>query len=433
MDKSIEAALLVLLISLFSCATTPEIQSGNGRRIIDMGSYSVEVPPGEGWKFELAKEKGMVTFLKTIVAQESGVSILVFQNKINPDIWHLSEEQVADDFRNSEEKIMIEEGVKKGVYTLEDVKKELITIGEKKVYSMSYRKGMRIANKSYREVAILYLYFPDNFKETHAFYCFLFSNLHTDQSGENFELQAVFSVINSLKITSRIPSKRSLNNELFKAAAEGNIPRVKDLLDKGADPNSGDNTGTVLMLAALKGYSEIAKTLIDKGAIVNATAKDGLTALMRASTSKNVETVNVLLAAGADVNAKTNEGFTALMFASGYGPGDVVEKLLAKGGNINAKNNAGNTALDFALELRQFDITKILIAAGVDVNSKGNRGRTCLMGEAYRGNADMVKLLLKAGANVNEKDNDGLTALRWAEKGGHKEIIQLLREAEAKQ
>lgn len=431
-DKSIEALLLILLISLFSCATTPEIQSGSGRRIIDMGSYSVEVPPGEGWKFELAREKGMVKFLKKIATEERGVSIQVFQNKISPDIWHLSEEQVANDFRNGEEKAMIEEGVKKSVYTLEDVNKEISTIGEKKVYSMSYKKRMRIGNKPYREVAVLYLYFPDNFKETHAFYCFLFADLHTDIGADKIDLQPVFAVINSLKITSQISNKPNLNNELFKAVAEGNIVKVKGLLEKGADANSGDNTGTVLMLAALKGYREIAKLLIEKGASVNATGKDGLTPLMRACASKHVDTVSVLLEAGANVNAKAKGGTTSLMFAAWYGPKETVEKLLAKGADINAKTDTSNTALDFALEQRQFGIAKTLIAAGVDVNSKGNRGRTCLMGEAYRGNADMVKLLLRAGANVNEKDSDGLTALKWAEKGGHKRIIQMLKEAGAK-
>ena len=49
--------------------------------------------------------------------------IRVFKNEIAPEGWHMGEEETADDFRNHEENIIIEEGVKEGEYTLEDVKK----------------------------------------------------------------------------------------------------------------------------------------------------------------------------------------------------------------------------------------------------------------------------------------------------------------------
>jgi ankyrin repeat protein len=49
---------------------------------------------------------------------------------------------------------------------------------------------------------------------------------------------------------------------------------------------------------------------------------------------------------GVDVNASDRDGSTALMLASLHGSGlDVVNSLLDHGADVNAKNKFGNTAL----------------------------------------------------------------------------------------
>ena len=163
---------MISLLCLVSCATTQPIPQ-RGERVIDMGNYFVESPVGEGWQIQIDKSKGIVSFTKikqSIISKMAGVIdgstlIRVFRNEIAPQGWHMSEEETADDFRNLEEKIMIEEGVKKGEYNLEDVKKGITTINGKKLYFLSYKTtagtffgGISPKGPLRAAEAVLYLY-----------------------------------------------------------------------------------------------------------------------------------------------------------------------------------------------------------------------------------------------------------------------------------
>ncbi|MEM2677506.1 MAG: ankyrin repeat domain-containing protein, partial [Thermofilaceae archaeon] len=60
-------------------------------------------------------------------------------------------------------------------------------------------------------------------------------------------------------------------SELHKAAEEGDLQRVKKLVENGANVNAKDEYGsTPLYLAVLNGHLELARFLVEKGANVNA-------------------------------------------------------------------------------------------------------------------------------------------------------------------
>jgi hypothetical protein len=143
---------------------------------------------------------------------------------------------------------------------------------------------------------------------------------------------------------------------LFEAAGDGELERVKTLIAAGADVNAKEsNFGkTALMIASDEGHVEVVKALLAARADVNAkdsNRRGGYTALMIASINGKVEVVRLLLAAGADVNAKDNFGSTALMAASTDGQVEVVKALLAVGADVNAKDDRGYTALKDALNM----------------------------------------------------------------------------------
>jgi ankyrin repeat protein len=182
---------------------------------------------------------------------------------------------------------------------------------------------------------------------------------------------------------------------LMYASRDGNVELTRTLLAAKADVNTMDKYGIWALLRALAGgHTEVVKLLRETGSKgfgeedlykaasegnlarvksliaakvnVNAKNKDGLTALMWASNEAygHVEVVRALLAAKADVNAKNNDGETALMWASANGNIEVVRALLAAKADVNAKNNDGETALTWASANGKMEVVKLLKRAG---------------------------------------------------------------------
>jgi ankyrin repeat protein len=100
------------------------------------------------------------------------------------------------------------------------------------------------------------------------------------------------------------------------------------------------------------------------------TTDDELNAdLIKASFSGNLPEVKRLLDKGANVNASRENGMTALIGASMEGQQEIVELLLAKGAEVDAKvyffgRNAGATAYDLASQKDHQEIVKLLVRAG---------------------------------------------------------------------
>jgi quinoprotein dehydrogenase-associated probable ABC transporter substrate-binding protein len=101
------------------------------------------------------------------------------------------------------------------------------------------------------------------------------------------------------------------------AAQNAKIKSATALLAAGADVNAPVAKGgyTPLMLVAIAGSSELAGSLIEHGAKVNATNPGGVTALMIAAAGNRSTVIAVLLKSGADVNARSEDGRTALSIA----------------------------------------------------------------------------------------------------------------------
>lgn len=92
-----------------------------------------------------------------------------------------------------------------------------------------------------------------------------------------------------------------LDSKLIHAVKAENKDSVQQLLDLGANPNIEDRGMTPLMLASESGNIEIVKLLLDAGAQANYEARDGRTALLYAVWDDYHEIEELLLAEGADV------------------------------------------------------------------------------------------------------------------------------------
>ena len=102
---------------------------------------------------------------------------------------------------------------------------------------------------------------------------------------------------------------------------------------------------TALMMAALKGHTDWARRLLERGAKLE---KTGWTPLHYAATGPEAALVAMLLDKGASINARSPNGSTPLMMAARYGSEDSARLLLARGADTGLRNERNLSAADFA-------------------------------------------------------------------------------------
>ena len=142
--------------------------------------------------------------------------------------------------------------------------------------------------------------------------------------------------------------------------------------------------------------------------------RDDLNDLAFAASHGRTDVVKSLLEKGADVNAGSDmDGTTALGAAIANGHAGVVRVLAEYGADVNGRDEAGQTYLIFAVVLSQPEIVKVLLEAGANVNMGDKSGVVPLMWAVAGGHTDIVRLLLEAGADTYTVDNSGNTALNY--------------------
>lgn len=114
-----------------------------------------------------------------------------------------------------------------------------------------------------------------------------------------------------------------------------------------------------LMLASLKGLTEICQQLIEKGADVN---KPGWAPLHYAATHGHLAVMTLLLENHAYIDAASPNGSTPLMMAAHYGTPSAVKLLLEAGADPLLRNEQGLSAIDFAQRANRADSAEIIAA-----------------------------------------------------------------------
>lgn len=143
------------------------------------------------------------------------------------------------------------------------------------------------------------------------------------------------------------------NNSLFQAAAAGDLSRLQQLLaDQPQTANTFSDDGfTPLHLACAANHPEAVRLLIEKGADINAPARNEHQErpLHRAVASGNPDLVLLLLEKGADINAPQSEGLTPLHEAARQGNEAIIKLLLEHMADINAMTREGKTPMEMAI------------------------------------------------------------------------------------
>lgn len=137
---------------------------------------------------------------------------------------------------------------------------------------------------------------------------------------------------------------------------------VKDLLDKGVDPNMIDGEGhSFLWHAVYHGNRDAAKLLVEKGATVDAPDGGEGTLLHHAAHNGSVEICQMLLDKNpALLTKKNSSGNTALHVAAERGHEDAIRFLVSQGLSPTEKNYNNRTPLYIAQQHRQEETAALL-------------------------------------------------------------------------
>ena len=231
------------------------------------------------------------------------------------------------------------------------------------------------------------------------------------------------------------PSLFAATEEALRAAAEAADPvALEAALKKKPNVNAPlDEYGQTALFLVIgqesKGDDRLlkcTKLLISAGADVNQRAfSDQNTPLLSLispysdRTEEHRAIIEVLAAAGADLNASSKDGSTAMSRAIQRVDLDTMKKLIALGAEMNPVLPEGRNYVHLAarLDMDKRGVDKaleILINAGVDFDTPDERGRTPLHYIAESGNEAALKQILKYKPRIDRKDNEGKTPVDLA-------------------
>ena len=285
--------------------------------------------------------------------------------------------------------------------------------------------------------------------------------------GQRFYYAALFGlegVLRSLRSAENVDINDSdglFGNPLLAAVSNGHLPVVKFLLEAGANVNPRNHPSTALHVAvacnqdkvlgellqhgaslsdtvrdgstclhfaARRGHAEVARILTENGADISSTDQNGYTPLHIAAYRGSTEVARYLLDRGADPTARSNDRCTPLHNAAFSGNHEVAKLLCNSATDIAASDNDDNAPLHLAAWNGHYKTVRLLLDSGADVSQPGQYGRTPLALASADGDPEVVKLLVEFGADMSTFDEFGDTPLNEASDGGHTEVVKLLVE-----
>ena len=185
-----------------------------------------------------------------------------------------------------------------------------------------------------------------------------YDQLHQENKLREEEI-SLYAIIQAIE-------EKELNKRMHGFIMEGDVLKVQETLKIGANPNETHSNGNTPLHIAVYKNLDMVKCLIEKGAKVDLSNKQGQTSLMLAVEQGNCEIIDFLIQHGADVNAKDENGCTPLMYSA-----------------------------NIWQEGKRLEIVKFLIEqCKADISLTNNSGQTVLMVHAIAGSMDIFHYLL---------------------------------------
>ncbi|KAJ8674049.1 hypothetical protein QAD02_005311 [Eretmocerus hayati] len=173
----------------------------------------------------------------------------------------------------------------------------------------------------------------------------------------------------------------------------------------------------MLHVACKSDCYDMVKSLIERGAEVNASDDWGTTLFLEAASSANIDIIRILLENDADPEATDYMERNALHYLCHFSREDdpaVAGVLLDLELQVNALDRVRDSPLHLAIRSFKRKLPFFFIEEGANVDARNLEGETPLMGAVEYQSHHFTKYLIEKGARVDETRNDNLSALHIA-------------------
>jgi ankyrin repeat protein len=188
----------------------------------------------------------------------------------------------------------------------------------------------------------------------------------------------------------------------------------------------GEDGLSAVMAALYRGRGDVVRALLDTGPELDVfeAAAVGDVPRLRALLDEDPSRAT----------AWSRDGFTALHFSAFFGHPEGAALLIERGAELEARSSNEQFALDASplhsgAAAGQVEVCRTLIDAGADVNAVQHGGYTPLIDAAATANAPLAELLLERGADASARLEDGRGPADLAEAAGSAELAERLRRA----
>jgi ankyrin repeat protein/tetratricopeptide (TPR) repeat protein len=191
--------------------------------------------------------------------------------------------------------------------------------------------------------------------------------------------------------------------------------------------NATDRQGwTALHFASLDGHDTTVKLLIEKRATVNAKTKDGCTPLHISCMSGRRATAGILMDGDAEIEARDKDQRTPLYYACKSGDPSIVSLLIERSADIRARTKHLSTPLHISCMNGHLETVELLLKRHPDIEARDQDGRTPLYCACRNGYYKTAKLLLEKHAMLGPEAKDRYTPLHISCLNGYLNIARLL-------
>ncbi|CAH1156122.1 unnamed protein product [Phaedon cochleariae] len=201
---------------------------------------------------------------------------------------------------------------------------------------------------------------------------------------------------------------------VLKAVVNGDLGRLKELVEAGKSINLNDNTGnTAMHVSVMKNNIEILKYLLsNEDIIINRRNFLGQTPLFLAVKYGHIELTKCLIDNGANVNISNYEDITPL-HASVHYP-DIAHLLIKSGAVLDVEDYSNDMPLHDAVAEGYLETVCMFLYYNADGNRVGGNNLNPFMKALIVGNVEIQEALFEYTDNFNICDAVGMSTLALA-------------------